>query len=115
MTIDTDLLLIFKSSSLGDGPMDLGEKLIENLMKALLESGTLPSRIICMNNGVFLSTMGSPVEGLMREFESKGVEILSCGTCLEYHGRKDKLIVGKPTTMHDSVAAMLNFKKILTP
>jgi selenium metabolism protein YedF len=115
MPIDSDLLLVIKGSTLGDGPVDLGEKLIDSFLKALLESNKWPSRIICINSGIMLTTEKSPVEATMKTFESNGVEILSCLTCLEYFGRKEKLIVGKPTTMPETVRAMQSYKKVICP
>jgi len=115
MAVDGSLLLLIKSSLLGDGEPDLGEKLMRAFLTQLLESGSIPTRIICMNSGIFLTTTDSPVEDLLKQFESSGSEILSCGTCLAYFKRADHLVVGKPTNMRDTVQALLTFKKILQP
>ena len=115
MALDGSMLLVIKSSMLGDGEPDLGEKLMRAFLTQLLESGSVPARIVCMNSGIFLTTEASPVEDLMKQFESQGSEILSCGTCLEYYRRADRLIVGKPTNMRDTVQTLLQFKKILQP
>ena len=115
MAVDSQLLLLIKSSMLGDGEPDLGEKLLRAFLTQLLESGSVPARVICMNTGIFLTTEGSSMQDLMAQFEARGSEILSCGTCLEYYKRADRLVVGKPTNMRDTVAALLNFKKILQP
>lgn len=115
MAVDSSLLLLIKSSMLGEGEPDLGEKLLCAFLMQLLESGSVPARIICMNTGIFLTTEGSSMQDLMRQFESQGSEILSCGTCLEYYKRADRLVIGKPTNMRDTVQALLNFKKILQP
>jgi selenium metabolism protein YedF len=115
MPVDSSLLLLIRSSALGDGEPDLGEKLLRAFLSQLLESGSIPARIICMNSGIFLTTEASPVEDLMRQFESHGSQILSCGTCLEYFKRADRLVVGKPTNMRDTVKALLDFNKILQP
>lgn len=109
------MLLLIKSSVLGDGEPDLGEKLLRAFLTQLLESGSIPAKIICMNSGIFLTTEASPVEDLMHQFASEGSEILSCGTCLEYYKRADRLVVGKPTNMRDTVQALVNFEKILQP
>ena len=99
----------------GNGEPDLGDKLMKSFLSMLWESETIPDRIVCLNSGIFLTTGGSHVEDILRKFEEKGSEILSCGTCLEYYNRKDTLIIGKPTNMKDTVEAMLNFKKVLSP
>ena len=115
MAVDEDLLLILGSSVLGDGEPDLGEKLMTAFLSMLFESERLPARIVCMNSGVFLTTEGSSVLELLGRFEAEGCEILSCGTCLEYFGRREALRIGKPTNMRDTVASMLSFGKVLTP
>jgi selenium metabolism protein YedF len=113
--VDKDLLLLLTSSGLGEGEPDLGEKLLRAFLTQLLEHGSVPARIICINSGIFLTTEGSAVLDLMRQLEEQGSEVLSCGTCLDYYGRRDRLRVGSPTTMRDTVAAMLSFKRVLKP
>lgn len=115
MAVDNSLLLLIKSSMMGDGEPDLGEKLLRTFLTQLLESESIPGRIICLNSGIFLTTEASHVEDLMKQFESLGSEILSCATCLEYYMRADRLIVGRPTNMRDTVKAMLTFNRILQP
>ncbi len=115
MPIKKDFLLVLKSSGLGDGEPVLGEKLIKAFLGSLYDSGTWPARIICLNSGIFLTTEGSQVFDILRKYEEQGSEIFSCGTCLDYYGRKEKLIIGKPTNMNETVSAMLGFDKILAP
>jgi selenium metabolism protein YedF len=115
MPIDNDLLLVLKSNVLGDGEPDLGEKLIKSFLEQLFESGRLPESIICMNSGVFLTTEGSNVLDVLRKFIGAGTKIFSCGTCLGYYGRADKLEVGEAGNMKESVGSMLEHGKILSP
>lgn len=115
MSLDTNLLLLLKAAWLGDGEPDLGEKLLKSFLTVLLESGTIPARIICLNSAIFLTTEGSPVADLLRQFEEQGATISSCSTCLEYHGRTDKLIVGVAGNMKGTVEAMLQYGKVLAP
>ena len=113
MAVNRSMLLLIKSSMLGEGEPDLGEKLLRAYLSQLLEAGSIPAKIICMNSGIFLTTEGSGVLDLLGQFQSQGSEILSCGTCLEYYKRKDRLAVGKPTNMRDTVGALLEFDKVL--
>lgn len=115
MAADKDLMLFLGSSGIGDGEPDLGSKLMDSFLKMLLESGSIPARIVCMNSGIFLTTEGSGVLESLQEFERRGTEILSCQTCLAYFKRENKLIIGKPTNMKDTVNSMLRFKKVLAP
>ena len=68
-----------------------------------------------MNSGIFLTSADSPVLDSMKKFAEQGTEILSCGTCLDYYGRKETLEVGNVTNMKDTVTALLSFKKVLRP
>ncbi len=115
MALNKDFLLVLDSSGLGEGEPDLGERLMKAFLNVLLESDELPARIICMNSGVFLTTEGSPVLGILKQYEEGGAEILSCGTCLDYYGRSGKLEVGRPTNMRETVDALLSFKKTVKP
>lgn len=114
MTIETGFLLVIKSSGLGEGEFDLGQRLIMNFFKVMSELGRSPARIIFINSGVFLTTTGSPIIDMLKSLEKLDTEILTCSTCLEYYGRSDKLEVGKPTTMKNTVDAILDFRKVVT-
>jgi len=115
MALDQNLLLVLKSSGIGDGEPDLGEKLMKSFLGMLFESGTYPARIICLNSGVFLTTGASEAGETLVKFQEAGSEVFSCTTCLEYYGRKEMLAIGKPSTMRETVAAMLSFQKVLSP
>ena len=112
--IEKEFLLIIKSSVFGDSEPDLGEKLMKSMLSMFWESETLPAKIIFMAAGIFLTTENSYVKDILKKYEVTGVKILSCGTCLDYYNRKNKLIIGSETNMKDSVQAMLDFKKVVT-
>ncbi len=114
MTINKDLLVMLKSNGLGEGEPDLSEKLLKGFLNMLLESGQTPAQIIFMNSAIFLTTEGSPVADILKKYEQAGTEIFSCLTCLEYYGRKDKLIVGNPTNMKETVNALLSFSRVIS-
>ena len=113
MAVNQDLLLVLKSAGLGEGEPDLSEKLLKNFLLMLLESGQVPARLICMNTGIFLTTEGTPVREIFENLQRQGTVILSCMTCLDYYHRKDKLVVGQPTNMKETVKALLLFPKVL--
>ncbi len=113
MEIQTGLLLVVKSAHLGDSEPDLGATLMKSFLTMLWESGKLPAKIAFLASGVFLTTEGSPVVEVLEKYASCGTEIVSCSTCLEYYGRKEKLLIGQPTTMRDTVNALLTFEKVL--
>jgi len=114
MPIDRDLLLLLKSEGIGDSEPDLGAKLMKAFLTTLHDSGRFPTKIICLNSGVFLTTEGSPVMEILSKFADEGSELLSCGTCLEYYDCTNKLVVGRPTNMKETVDALLTFSNVIS-
>jgi len=90
-----DKTLFLKSHTVGEG--ELGAKLVVGFLKSTLELPKLPRRIICVNTAVYLTTADedAPVTEILRALEAKGVEIYSCGVCLEFYGVDKALKVGK--------------------
>ncbi len=114
MTVQDDMVVLIKSNAFGEGEPDLGEKLLVNFIRMIAESGRLPGQIICMNSGIFLTTEGTPVLDILKLMAESGTKILSCGTCLDYYNRADKLIIGEATNMRDTVSTLLSDKKVIT-
>ena len=51
----------------------------------------------------------------LKLLESEGVTILTCGTCLDFYGLKEKLAVGGVTNMYDIVERMEGASTIVKP
>lgn len=94
------LKIIFTKDYLGEGDKKLGEILIKSFIHTLNESDKLPETIFFVNRGVYLTTTDSFVIEDLKSLECKGVEILSCGTCLDYYNLKEKLAAGKIGNMY---------------
>jgi len=103
------------SSVLGVGDEQLGRVLMRAFVKTLKELDPLPERLIFVNSGVRLTTRGSELIADLRELESRGVRILSCGTCLDYYQLKDALEVGAVTNMYETVTALAAADRVLKP
>ena len=99
--------VIIQGESLGRGDEQLGRILMANFLRLLAESGKKPATIILWNAGIRLACEGSDVLEHLKRLEKQGVEILACTTCLEYFELRDKMLVGKPTTMSTSIQAMM--------
>ena len=106
-------VLLVTADRIGADP-ELGAVLMKSFLNTLAGAGDRPARMIFLNTGVLLTTRGSPVLGALGELASAGVEILSCGTCLEFLGRKEQLEVGRVTTMHDTVDVVAGPYRVVT-
>ncbi|MBC7344386.1 MAG: sulfurtransferase-like selenium metabolism protein YedF, partial [Clostridia bacterium] len=73
-----------------------------------------PRAVIFLNTGVKLSSEGSPIISSLVRLEQRGTEILSCGTCLDYYGLKDKLCVGRVTNIYDVVEFVTTASKVVS-
>ena len=89
------------SEGIGRGDEQLAALLMRGFLYTLTESGEPPLRIILMNGGVKLAVEGSDSLVNLRRLADQGVEILACGTCLEFHGLKDALAVGRVSNMYE--------------
>lgn len=99
--------VLIASDRLGKGADELGALLLKGFIYALAEADVAPRRIIFMNSGIKVSTEGSLSLPDLERLAGKGVEILSCGTCLDYYGVKDKLAVGRISNMYEIAASLL--------
>jgi selenium metabolism protein YedF len=80
---------------------------MKNIIHTLLETSELPSRMLFLNTGVFLTCEGSDVREALEKLQGMGVEIFSCGICLEFFKLKDKLRAGAVTNMLVTVESLL--------
>ena len=100
-------VILFQSEYLGRGSEELGRVLCKSFFFTLVETEPLPRSIIFINSGVKLTCEGSHVLEQIITLEKKGVEILSCGTCLDYFQIKNRLCVGEISNMYTIVEKLM--------
>lgn len=106
--------VLITSDCLGTGNEELGKILMKAFLNTLWDHEPKPGKILFINRGVMLTTEGSEVLETLELLEKEGVEILSCGTCLVFYEIKDKLRIGKITTMPYTVDSLLSAAKVVT-
>ena len=107
VAIDTDIM--------GRGSDELGKTLMKGFIFALSQLETLPKTILFYNGGAKLTTEGSVSVEDLKNMEAQGVEILTCGTCLNFYGLTDKLAVGGVTNMYTIVEKLASAGKVIKP
>lgn len=95
-----DMTIAFGSNLYGQGDPELGNILIKSFVYTVSQTEPLPKTMVFFNAGVKLTTEGSPVLEDLKTMADKGVEIISCGTCLDFYGLKEKLMVGSVSNMY---------------
>lgn len=100
-------VLLIASDRLGNGADELGRLLLKNFIITLIEVPDKPEKIFFLNSGVLLTTEGSELLEPLHRLSATGVELLSCGVCLDYYGLRDKLAAGNVTNMYSIAESLL--------
>ena len=103
------------SQYMGSGSDELGAALLKSFIYAVSKLPLLPKTMVFFNGGAHCTCEGSNMASDLKILEKNGVEILTCGTCLDYYGIKDKLLVGKVTDMYSIVEILSNAGKVIKP
>ena len=109
------MLVVLSGNVMGTGDAKLGTSLMKAFVFALTKQDQLPDTILCYNTGAYLTCEGADTLEDLKLLESEGVTILTCGTCLDFYGLKEKLAVGGVTNMYDIVERMENAAQIIKP
>ncbi|WP_288618270.1 sulfurtransferase-like selenium metabolism protein YedF [Eubacterium ramulus] len=108
-------VVVLASATMGAGDEELGEILMKGFIYALSQQEELPTTILLYNGGAKISCEESPSLEDLRSLEAQGVEILTCGTCLNHYGLTDKLKVGDVTNMYVIAEKMTQADLIVKP
>jgi selenium metabolism protein YedF len=99
--------IFISSDRIGSGDDELGALLMKGFIGTLLEASPLPARLILMNGGVRLAVEDSASLPNLKKLEELGVEILACGTCLDFYKIKEKLAAGRISNMFEISSLLL--------
>ncbi len=108
-------VVVVSSDRMGEGNDELGKVLIKGFIFAVTQLDTLPKTMLFYNGGATLTAEGSDSLEDLKSLEAQGVEIMTCGTCLDYYGLKEKLQVGTVTNMYSIVETMAKAGRIVKP
>ncbi|NLN15265.1 MAG: sulfurtransferase-like selenium metabolism protein YedF [Tissierellia bacterium] len=106
-----DLTIAFTSNTMGKGNDELGKILMKSFIYTVSETEPLPKTMVFYNGGVRLTCQGSEVLDDLKKLEAAGVEIISCGTCLDFLKLKEDLRVGSISNMYTIYEKLKDPKK----
>ena len=95
-----NVVVAITSECMGTGDDVLGKKLMGSFVYSLTQLDELPATVLLYNGGAHLSCEGSAALEDLRGLAASGVEVLTCGTCLDHYGIADTLAVGEVTNMY---------------
>jgi len=108
-------VVVVSSDKMGEGDPQLGTILMKGFLNALNEQPVLPTYVVFYNSGVRLVAHDSGVIGSLQELLANGVEILVCGTCIDFYDLKSKLAVGTISNMFTITETMAKTGHVVKP
>lgn len=109
------LVAAVDSDAMGRGSEELGKALMKGFLFAVSQLPQLPETMLFYNGGARLTCKGSASLEDLRNLEAQGVEILTCGTCLNHYGLTEELAVGSVTNMYSIVEKLAGAGKVIKP
>jgi len=100
---------------MGEGEEELGRLLMKAFLQTLKETAPRAKKAVFVNAGVRLTTAGSEHIDTLRALEALGVDIVSCGTCLDYYGLTEDLEVGRSSNMFEIVETLSRADRVVRP
>ena len=98
--VNDGAVIVIPSDLMGNGDPELGRILMNSFIYTVSETKPYPKAILFYNSGVKLTIKSSGVLDDLLLLEKVGVEIISCGTCLDFYDLKDELGVGEISNMY---------------
>ncbi|MCS7281042.1 MAG: sulfurtransferase-like selenium metabolism protein YedF [Desulfobacterota bacterium] len=112
---DKNTVLVITSQAMGRGDEELGKVLMRAFLHTVSEIEKKPEKIVLYNEGVILAKKDSSCLEELKTLERQGVEIILCGTCVNYFKIKEDIRVGRISNMYEIVEALFSAKRILYP
>ncbi len=106
---------VFSTNVMGGGNDELGATLMKGFIYAVSQLDELPKTMLFYNGGAKLTVEGSASLEDLKSLQAQGVEILTCGTCLNFYGLSEKLAVGEVTNMYSIVEKLNGASHIVRP
>ena len=110
-----NLVVAVDSAAMGRGSDELGKALMKGFLFAVGQLPELPETMLFYNGGAHLTCRGSGSLEDLKSLEAQGVEILTCGTCLNHYGLTEELAVGSVTNMYAIVEKLAGAGKVVKP
>ncbi len=107
-------VIVIPSDIMGGGDPELGKILMKSFIYTVSETKPYPKAMLFYNSGVKLTIKSSAVLDDLLNLEEAGVEIISCGTCLDFYDLKDKLGVGEISNMYTIYEKMNETENTIT-
>ncbi|KIR04002.1 hypothetical protein P261_02817 [Lachnospiraceae bacterium TWA4] len=112
---EKETIVVVNSDKMGSGDDELGKALLKTFIFTITQLDELPKKMLFYNGGAKITCEGSDSLEDLKLLEAQGVEILTCGICLDFYHLKEKLAVGSVGNMYSIVESMNNADTVIRP
>lgn len=109
------LVYVISADSMGRGSDELGWGLLQTYIQTIKDVQPLPAKILFYNAGVRVVTEESGALEALRFLQDQGVEIMACGTCLDFFELKSAIKIGQISNMYDIMSSMTEASQVVSP
>ena len=106
--------IVINSEFLGRGDDDLGRQIMGSFLRKLSIEENKPKKIIFFNSGVKLLAKGSSVLDGIDLLKKAGIDMMACGTCVNYYKLADKIESGLISDMRSIISTLMNSDDVIT-
>lgn len=107
-------VILVNSDKIGQGDEELSGILMKNFLAKLITAELKPRMIVLYNSAVKLAARGSEVLESLHSLENQGVEVICCGTCVNFYGLADQIEAGRVTNMPEIVKVLTEAQTTVT-
>ena len=101
--------------SVGRGPVELGSKLVGSMLTTLVHVEPRPTQVVLYSSAVLLAADGAPTAAALADLQRVGIEVLLCGTCVDYYELRPRIHVGTITDMLQILGVLATAAKVVAP
>jgi len=108
--------IILNSELFGGGENNkLGTQLMGSFLRKIWMVEKKPDTMIFYNTGVKLLIEGSSVLDALDALSRAGVDLVACGTCVEFFNLSQQIRIGWVSNMEEIVSILTKSSKVITP
>jgi len=106
-------VFVFAKDHIGEGEEPLGKMLTGAFLETMWEMEELPGKIIFLNSGILLCLKDSPHLEALKSLEKLGIELLLCGTCVEFYNKTDEIAIGEISNAYNILSSITAAGKVI--
>lgn len=106
--------IIVSNEVMGNGPEELGKTIMGSFLRKLAAEENKPNTMVFYTAGVKLLAEGSAVLDAIDALSRAGVDMIACGTCVNYYSLADKIEPERIGDMPTIISILMKSDVVIT-